>query len=368
MAGRPTDLAIVDGIVSSNMAMDVRAPFLDATGLTVLPGLLDLQVNGVAGIDITAEPERLWEVGSALVAYGVTAFLPTVITSDPKAREAAMATFAQGPEDGWTGAIPLGLHFEGPMIATARKGAHPSGWLRSPNPAIVESWSREEGLLMATIAPELPGALEVIELLVSRGVIVSVGHTDANTNQVEAALTAGARCITHLGNAMQPMFAREPGPVGVALGDSDLVAGVIADGHHHHPRGLSALWKALGPHRFLSISDTTAALGLPSGATRLGDQEVVVADGTVRLADGTLAGSAASVTQCLRVLRETTGCSLADAVATATTTAADLIGDPLRGRLDPGCRGDLTLVETSDARFDVRATVVSGRVVHEVSG
>ncbi len=355
--GAPVEVAIADGLVAAT----TDGPVLDVTGLTVLPGLLDLQVNGAAGIDITAEPTRLWEVGAALASYGVTAFVPTVITSHPAARESALATLAAGPPEEWRGAVPLGLHLEGPMIAPTRKGAHPEHWLTRPDPTVVEGWSREAGVLMVTIAPELPGALDVIETLVDRGVVVAVGHTDATAAEVAAAVAAGATCLTHLGNAMPPMLTREPGPVGVALAGPDLVAGVIADGHHLHPDFLRVAWQALGPARFLSVSDTTAALGLSDGATRLGDQDVVVAGGTVRLADGTLAGSAASLVDCLRVLRATSGCSLAAAVATATTTAAAVVGDDTRGRLAPGCRGDVTVV---NAALAVVATVVGGVLVH----
>ncbi|MEP9363229.1 amidohydrolase family protein [Nocardioides sp. CN2-186] len=295
----------------------------------IVSGLVDAQVNGAAGIDLTAEPHRLWDVAAALPAYGVVAFVPTVITSDPAARDQALATLAAGPPAGWSGAEPLGLHFEGPMIAPTRKGAHPEHWLRAPSLDLVDGWSREAGVVMVTIAPELPGALEVIERLVSRGVVVSVGHTAAGTAEVAAAVAAGARCVTHVGNAMAPLLPREPGPVGAALG-GDLVAGVIVDGHHLDPYFVRAAWRALGPDRFLSVSDTTAALGLPDGATRLGDQDVVVADGTVRLADGTLAGSAASLLDCLRVLVEQTGCSVEDALATATSTPLTLLGLPPR--------------------------------------
>ena len=297
--------------------------------MTTVPGLVDIQVNGAAGIDLTAEPQRLWEVAAALPAYGVVAFVPTVITSDPAARETALATLAAGPPAGWAGAEPLGLHFEGPMIAAARKGAHPEHWLRSPTVDLVDGWSREAGVLMATIAPELPGALEVIARLVSRGVVVSVGHTAATTVEVAAAVDAGATYVTHLGNAMAPLLSREPGPVGAALG-GDLHAGLIVDGHHLDPLFVRTAWRALGPERFVSVSDTTAALGLPDGPTRLGDQDVVVSGGTVRLHDGTLAGSAASLLACLRVLVAQTGCSLADAVATATTTPLGLLGLPAR--------------------------------------
>jgi N-acetylglucosamine-6-phosphate deacetylase len=297
--------------------------------MTTVPGLVDIQVNGAAGIDLTAEPHRLWEVAAALPAYGVVAFVPTIITSDPAAREAALAAFRAGPPAGWAGAEPLGLHFEGPMIAPTRKGAHPEHWLRPPSPDLVDGWSREAGVLMATIAPELPGALEVIATLASRGVVVSIGHTAADTATVAAAVDAGARYLTHLGNAMPPLTAREPGPVGAAFG-GDLHAGLIVDGHHLDPLFVRTAWRALGPERFVCVSDTTAALGLPEGRTRLGDQDVVVAAGTVRLEDGTLAGSAASVADCLRVLIRQTGCTVAEALATATTTPLALLGLPPR--------------------------------------
>jgi N-acetylglucosamine-6-phosphate deacetylase len=293
-------------------------------------GLVDLQVNGAAGHDLTSAPDRLWDVAAALPAFGVTAFLPTVITSDPRVPARALEVLAGGPPPGWVGATPLGLHLEGPMLAPARKGAHPEEWLRPPSLDLVAAWSREAGVAMVTLAPELPHALEVIEALVGRGVVVSVGHTAATAAEVAAAVEAGATCVTHLGNAMPPMGAREPGPVGVALGSADLVAGLIVDGHHLDATFVRAAWHALGPARFLSVSDTTAALGLPDGRARLGHRDVVVADGTVRLPDGTLAGSAASLRDCLRLLVEQTGCSVEDAVATATTTPLRLLG------LDPG--------------------------------
>ncbi|TIC85805.1 N-acetylglucosamine 6-phosphate deacetylase [Nocardioides sp. GY 10113] len=363
--GASCDVTIAAGRIASPAAAAPGAGVLDATGLTVLPGWLDLQVNGVAGIDLTLEPERLWEAAAALATYGVTAFLPTVITSAPQARERALAALRDGPPAGWAGAMPLGLHFEGPMIAEERKGAHPARWLRAPAPEIVDGWRRQAGVAMVTIAPELPGALEVISALVAAGVVVSIGHTTAGSDLVLAALDRGARMVTHLGNAMPPVLARDPGPAGVALGDARVTAGVIADGHHLHRASLAAYASALGPERLLAVTDCTAALGLPDGPARLGDQHVVVAGGTVRLADGTLAGSGAALAQCLRELRAATGWSLSDVAATCTRTAADLIDDRARGRLEVGARGDVTLV---DEKLDVVATVVGGRVVHHTDG
>lgn len=368
-AGAPTEVVVADGrIVGDHVdgsGDGDGVPVLDATGLTVLPGWLDLQVNGVAGIDLTNEPERLWEAGSALTAFGVTAFLPTVITAGAGPRERALEVLAGGPPAGWHGAVPLGLHFEGPMIAPSRKGAHPERWLRDPSTDLVDGWSRAAGVAMVTLAPELPGAGEVLDLLVRHGVLVSVGHTAATAEQVGDAVDRGARLVTHLGNAMAPIAAREPGAAGVALADPRLVAGVIADGHHLHRSTLTAYARALGVDRLLAVTDCTAALGLPDGPTRLGDQHVLVEDGAVRLHDGTLAGSAAGLAQCLRVLSAATGWRLSDVVATCTRNAADLLGDTGRGRLATGRRGDLTLV---DEDLEVVATVVAGHVVHGQGG
>jgi N-acetylglucosamine-6-phosphate deacetylase len=358
VVGGSVDVSISAGVVVDGVGTGAA---YDATGLSVLPGLIDLQVNGAAGIDLTLEPTRLWEVAAALPRYGVTAFLPTIITSSPAARSAAMETLGAGPPAGWRGAWPLGLHFEGPMIAPARKGAHPAAWLVPPSAEVVAGWSREAGVAMVTIAPELRGALDVISTLVSAGVLVAVGHTEASAEQVAAAVDRGARSLTHLGNAMPAMAGRAPGPVGAGLADPRLVAGVIADGHHLHPTTLAAWARALGPARLLAVTDCTAALGMPDGPSRLGDQAVVVRQGTVRLEDGTLAGSAASLSQCLRVLRSATGWSLDEVVGCCTTVAADLVGDASRGRLVAGARGDLTLV---DDNLDVVATIVGGRLLH----
>lgn len=355
VSGTPVTVSVEDGLVASSSS----GPVLDATGLTVLPGLVDLQVNGAGGVDITAEPAGLWEVGATLASYGVTGFLPTVITSAPSARDEALAALAAGPPPGWTGAVPLGLHLEGPMIAPGRHGAHPPSLLVPPSLALIEGWSRDAGVAMVTLAPELPDALEVVAALVDRGVVVSVGHTAASAAEVLAAQTAGARCVTHLGNAMPPLAGRDPGPVGAAL-VSGLVAGVIADGHHLDPVTLAAYARALGPERLLAVSDTTAALGLPDGPTRLGVQDVHVAAGTVRLAGGTLAGSVASLLDGVRVLADVVG--LPAAVHAATVVPAAVLGDASRGHLGPGALGDLVLVD--DALAPV-VTVVGGRVVHD---
>jgi N-acetylglucosamine-6-phosphate deacetylase len=337
---------------------------IDATGLLVAPGLIDLQVNGAAGVDVTAEPDRLWEVAAALPRHGVTSFLPTVVTTDPRTRDRALATLAAGrPDDVPLGATPLGLHFEGPMLSPKRSGAHDKSLLREPSAELIAGWSAEAGLAMVTIAPELPGAIEVIRELVARGVLVSVGHTAADLAQVQAATAVGARSVTHLFNAMPGLDHREPGPVGAVLGADDLVAGVIVDGLHVHPVTVAATYRALGPHRFLAVSDTTSALDQPDGPSRLGGRAVVIGDGAVRLTDdGGLAGSAVGLDHCLRLLAQYAGLTPVEALRSATTVPADLLRRPDLGRLQPGSVADVVLL---NEELHPMATIVGGRLLHD---
>jgi len=335
----------------------------DATGLLIAPGLVDLQVNGAAGVDITAEPERLWEVAAALPRHGVTSFAVNIVTSDARTRQRALAALAAGRPDGVpAGAVPLGFSFEGPMLSPGRHGAHALELLRTPTPELVEGWSPQAGVLITTIAPELPGALEVIRLLADRGVVVSLGHTVATLEQFEAGAAAGARAVTHLHNGMAPLGNREPGPVGAVLGGGDLVAALIVDGVHVHPRTVAASWKALGRKRFLAVTDTTSALDQPDGHSRLGGVDVEIRDGALWLTDGSgsLGGSAIGLDDAFRLLARFTGADPADALAAATTVPADLIARPELGRLRPGGPADVVIF---DPELHTVATVIGGQLL-----
>lgn len=337
---------------------------IDATGLLVAPGLIDLQVNGAAGIDLTAEPERLWEVAAALPRHGITSFLPTLVTTDPATRERALAALAAGRPAGVpAGARPLGLHFEGPMLSPQRSGAHDRSLLRAPSPQLVAGWSADAGVLMVTMAPELPGGVEVIRALVERGVTVSLGHTAADLATIRGAVAAGARALTHLFNAMPGLDHREPGPVGAALGGTDLVAGVIVDGLHVHPAAVVAAHRALGRDRFLAVSDTTAALDQPDGPAWLGSRRVEIRDGAVRLVDGGgLAGSAVGLDRCLQLLARFTGLPPVEVLAAATAVPAALLRRPELGRWEAGAAADVVLLSPELVPV---ATVVEGRLLHD---
>jgi N-acetylglucosamine-6-phosphate deacetylase len=344
-------------------AQHVRGQHLDATGLLVAPGFIDLQCNGAVGVDLTSEPERLTEVAAALPGWGVTAWLPTVVTAPPSARSRAMTALAAFDDP--AAAVPLGLHLEGPFLAPERRGAHDPSHLAPPSVDVVaaEGWAAAAGVALVTLAPELPGALDVVRTLVERGVTVAAGHSSATAVQAAAALDAGVTYVTHLFNAMAPLHHREPGLAGVALTDDRARVGLIADGIHVDPVVARLAVGALGD-RLSLVTDAVAALGAGPGAGNLGSRgvEVAAADLSVRLPDGTLAGSTLALDRAVRNAMAFAGLDLAAAVRAVTAVPAAVLGLADRGVVAPGAVADLVLL-TPDG--EVVATVVGGRVVHD---
>lgn len=338
------------------------ARVLDLTGLLLAPGFLDLQCNGGFGDDFTADPTTIWRVAAQLPRTGVTAFLPTVITTPLERMAAAQAVLAAGAPAGLRGAQPLGLHFEGPFLNPVKKGAHNPAHLRTPDLDAVQNWSPEKQVRLVTLAPELPGALELAATLHARGVLTSAGHSTASFEQAIAGFDAGIRYGTHLFNAMSSLLHRDPGLPGALLTDERVTVGLIADGIHTHPAAVKLAWQVLGPQRLNLVTDAMAALGMPPGTHWLGDYPVIVDGHSCRLADGTLAGSILPLDQALRNLILFSGCSVADALATVTVTPARLLGlEQDLGRLAPDLRADLVVL-SPDLR--VLMTVIGGEVVY----
>jgi N-acetylglucosamine-6-phosphate deacetylase len=321
-------------------------------------------VNGASGYDFTADPTTIWPVAADLPRFGVTAFLPTIISSPLETVAAAQEILTQAPASGLTGAIPLGLHVEGPFLNPEKKGAHNPGHLRPPDPAKIDGWSPDRGIRLVTLAPELPGALELVTTLIQRGVVVSAGHSNATYAEAQAGLDAGIRYGTHLFNAMPTLHHREPGLVGALLTDPRPTVGLIADGIHTHPSIVRVAWRTLGNTRLNLVTDAMAALGMPPGRHVLGDFRVTVDQTGARLDDGTLAGSVLSLDQALRNLITFSGCSLAEALPTVTTTPAKLLGlADRRGQLAPGFAADLVLLSPE---LEVVMTVVHGQVAYQM--
>jgi N-acetylglucosamine-6-phosphate deacetylase len=327
----------------------------------VVPGFIDLQLNGGYGIDLTSEPDRIGELASLLPRHGVTAFLPTIVTSTHDARRLALAEMASlRSSDVPVGAArPLGLHFEGPMLASSRRGAHAAQLLAPLDAVELSTWRADGGVAMVTLAPELPGALAAVEQLHAQGVVVACGHTDAGPEEFAAGRRAGISYVTHLFNAMRPFTHRDPGTVGAVLTDDAVVAGLICDGVHVDPIAVRLAWSVLGPDRLNLVTDAVAALGGPHGAVRLGRTAVTVGDTGVRTADGVLAGSNLALDTAVRNLVRFTGCDLHDALSTVTSTPARVLGRTDLGAVRPGAAADLVVLD-DDGR--VRLTIVGGAV------
>jgi N-acetylglucosamine-6-phosphate deacetylase len=361
---------VVDGDVIVEVSVDPPNDILtdgdiDCGGLVIAPGFIDLQCNGAGGVDITTEPDRILDVAAELPRFGVTSFLPTVVTTRASTRAAAIAAMSElgrlptEKAGGRRVATPLGLHFEGPMISRNHLGAHVPRFAAEPESMVAEvgEWASSGVVALVTLAPELDGAREVVETLVAAGVVVSAGHTAMSPADFAAARSAGLSYVTHLYNAMAKFGHRSPGPIGAVLADPSVTAGVICDGIHVDPVAVTMAWRSLGPHRMSLVSDASPALGAPYGRFHIGGFEIVHDETGVRTVDGVLAGSALELDRAVRNLIAYTDCSLTDALATVTSTPADLLGLPDRGRIRVGARADLTIV---DPTGHLQRTVIGG--------
>jgi N-acetylglucosamine-6-phosphate deacetylase len=244
-----------------------------------------------------------------------------------------------------------------------KKGAHNPAYLRAPELDAIAGWSPDNGVRLVTLAPELPGALDLVTRLVGQRVVVSAGHSTATLAQAKVGFAAGIGYGTHLFNAMPPLYHRRPGLAGALLTDDRPVAGLIADGIHCHPAMVRLAWGALGDRRLNLVTDAMAALGMPPGRHRLADLDVLVDGKCARLADGTLAGSVLSLDTALRNLMAYTGCSLQEVLPSITTTPAGLLGlEDSRGHIAPGYLADLNLLTPELA---VDTTIAEGEVVYQ---
>jgi N-acetylglucosamine-6-phosphate deacetylase len=288
--------------------------------------MIDLQINGVGGIDFTSEPERIWEAGSILTGFGVTAFLPTLVSASFEVIDRARGVYLEGPPPGYDGATVLGWHVEGPFIAPSRAGAHAPASLRVPDPAVAKGWSPATGVRVVTLAPELPRALEVVEALLANGVVVSAGHSAATYHEAMRGFDAGVRMATHLFNAMAPLEHREPGLVGAALLDDRVTVGLLVDGLHVAPAVVALVRRVVGPNRLMVVSDAIDALGMPPGRHTLAGREVLVDESSARLASGVLAGCVIGIEEVVANLAAFTGISIEEARRAATVVPAALLG------------------------------------------
>ena len=334
---------------------------IDANGLWVAPGLIDVHVHGGAGSDVMdATPEALHHMARFFIRQGVTAYLATTITNSPEAIHNAIENVAHSSqvEDG---AQHLGVHLEGPYLCETFRGAQPAKWLRTPDPAEYLPWFESGAVRLITAAPELPGVLECIRGGIRRGIRFSAGHTDANYIQVERAADEGLSQATHTFNGMKGLHHREPGAAGAVLVDERIYAEVIADGVHVHPAVFHLIVRAKGVERTILVTDAMRAAGLEDGQYDLGGQMVTVREGTARTATGGLAGSTLTLNLAVRNAMQFAGLSLNQALSMATTTPAAALGfSGRKGVIQPGADADIIFI---DPDLNVKAAMVSGRMI-----
>jgi N-acetylglucosamine-6-phosphate deacetylase len=366
------DVEVANGAISAVQPRSAErsastTELLDATSLFIAPGLIDLQINGAFGHDFTGNPESIWEVGAMLPRSGVTAFLPTIVSSPPDVAMRALEVLAAGPPEGYVGATPLGLHLEGPMLAPSRRGAHDERYLKPPSVDLIAGWSRDAGVRLVTLAPELPRAGEVIRELVANGVVVSAGHSDASFDQAVEAFAIGVTSGTHLFNAMSGFHHREPGLSGALLMETAPPSGLIVDGAHVYPGAVAAAWAARSVDGIVLVTDAVAATGVRPGTTglELGGQSLSTDGSVIRDDAGRLAGSALTLDLAVRNLVAFTGAEPSAALVAASATPARVIGEPNRGEIRVGAAADLVVL---DDALEVVAAIVGGRVAFDRRG
>jgi N-acetylglucosamine-6-phosphate deacetylase len=361
-------IAIEDGQIAfigprNGRELPGDAEVLDYPGATLAPPYFDVHTHGAAGHDLMeATPEAIHAIGSFYAAHGVGNYLATTVTAPLDATLRALSGLARhiaaAPVEGQ--ARMAGIHLEGPFLSHLRRGVHPPELLLAPDIGVFDRLfdAAEGNVRLMTLAPELPGAIELAAHAISRGVRVSVGHSNATAAETRAAIAVGAASATHTFNAMRPLDHREPGILGTALSSDALFAEMICDGIHTAPEMVRIWWRSKGPERAILITDSMSAAGMPDGLYRLGSMEVQVKDGKAT-AGAALAGSLLTLDRGLANFMEFTGAPLESALRMATQNPAAMTGLSVES-LTAGNPANLVAV---DAKGRLVASIRNGRPV-----
>lgn len=353
--------------VSEGRIRDVAAPAKEETASlelpaswSVVPGFIDTHIHGAGNADVMdATAEALGIIARFLPREGTTAFLATTMSAGDEQLEAVTANvgrYAPGPGE----AEILGIHLEGPFLASARAGAQGAQWIREPDTRAFDQWQRQScgRIRVVTLAPEAPGALEFVRYLTGQGVVASIGHTNCTAAQAEAAVEAGCRRATHLYNAMSGLHHREPGAACAALLSPRAAAEIIADGVHVAPLMLRLAYLMKGCDGLMLVTDAIRGKGCGDGDFDLGGELAHVSQGVARRANGVLAGSVLCMDQGVRNVLDFIGCDLSEAVRMASVNPAASIGvQDQKGTLEPGSDADIVVL---DEQLRVRMTFCRG--------
>jgi N-acetylglucosamine-6-phosphate deacetylase len=328
------------------------------------PAFFDVHIHGAAGHDVMeGTPEALSCVGRFLASRGTGAFLATTVSASLdvtlRSLEGMAKVIAQPPVEGE--ARPIGIHLEGPFLSHGKRGAHPANRLLAPDIGVFDRmFEAAQGYVrLITLAPELPGAAELAAHATSRGVRVSVGHSDANACETRAAIDAGAVSATHTYNAMRVLDHKNPGILETVLTTDELYAELICDGIHNMPELVRLWWRAKGPEKAILVTDAMSATGMPDGTYQLGDFPVQVANGKATIGDA-LAGSVLTLDKALTNFVKFTGASVEQGLRLMTANPAAMTGFGDRGSLATGGPADFVAV---DARGNLLESVIGGVAV-----
>ena len=341
--GKLVSIVIENGTITE-ITDKVLAGDIDAKGRRVVPGMVEIHAHGCMGLDtMDANFEPMCEY---LGGKGTTSWLPTTMTMDYESLKKVDEAKIDFP-----GTNILGFHFEGPYISHKQKGAQNEAYIKDPD---LEGFKQFKNVKMITMAPELPGSMEFIEKC---GCVVAIGHTSCDYATAIDAIEHGANCLTHTYNAMPGLHHRNPGPIGAAF-EKQIYAQLICDGFHISKPMVLATYKLFGSDRMVIISDAIRPAGLADGIYESGGLEVHMKDGAARLADGTIAGSTATLWQCVCKAVEF-GIDFDEAVKMATETPSKLIGADKKGRVEVGCDADLLIIGDN---MDIDNVIIGGEV------
>lgn len=339
------DITIEGGRIMAVRPAGSGEAFVLPEGALLVPGFVDLQVNGGGGVMLNDDPSfaRMRHIAAAHARAGTTTILPTLISGTRPLLAATLAAGRAAIEQGVPGVA--GLHIEGPFLAPVRRGVHPAAAMTTPTAADLDALCVPfPGRLLLTVAPEVVGSADVARL-VAAGVIVFAGHTDGSFEQIQAGLAAGISGFTHLYNAMSPLTVRAPGAVGAALDHPSAFAGIIADGLHVHAAAIRVALRCLGAGRLFLVSDAMATAASAAVEFELYGQKITLKDGRLTNEAGTLAGAHLTMVEAVQIAVRDVGIGLADALRMATATPADAIRRPDLGRIARGAAGDVVALD-----------------------